>query len=271
MGDNTVGAIVKEVVQIIWEELQPLHMPIPTTQKLKEVAEGFNRIWNFPHVVGCLDGKHVQIKCPNRTGSMFYNYMKYFSVVLLALVDCEYKFLVIDVGGYGKQSDGGTFMSSSLYKALHDGTIVLPPSEELPGTTLRAPYVMLADEAFPLLTNLMTPYKRNTLDDSTRAFNERLSRARKTVECAFGILFSKWRILGKNIETKVDTADIIIKCLCVLQNTIIHKEGFQRHLSEVRINATSVALNQSGRLSNNAKAVRSTFKSYFEKFVVKYA
>ncbi|KAG8175946.1 hypothetical protein JTE90_026930 [Oedothorax gibbosus] len=52
MGNNTVGAIIKEVIIAIWEELQPLHMQVPTTEKLKKVAA------DFPHVVGCLDGKH---------------------------------------------------------------------------------------------------------------------------------------------------------------------------------------------------------------------
>jgi len=30
MGDTTVGRIVKETVEILWEELHPLHMPLPT-------------------------------------------------------------------------------------------------------------------------------------------------------------------------------------------------------------------------------------------------
>jgi len=36
MGDTTVGKIVKETVEILWEELHTLHMPPPTTESLKK-------------------------------------------------------------------------------------------------------------------------------------------------------------------------------------------------------------------------------------------
>ena len=36
MGDTTVGRIVKETVEILWEELHPLHMPLPTTESQQQ-------------------------------------------------------------------------------------------------------------------------------------------------------------------------------------------------------------------------------------------
>ncbi|CAH2006686.1 unnamed protein product [Acanthoscelides obtectus] len=59
----------------------------------------------------------------------------------------------------------------------------------------------------------MKPYSGQILNPSQESFNKRLSRARKCVECAFGILFAKWRILSV-IETYKDTADSIIKAIC---------------------------------------------------------
>jgi len=67
--------IAKETVEILWEELHPLHMPLPTTESLKNNANEFENVWNFPYVVGCLDGKHIHKVCP---GAMFFNYKKYF-------------------------------------------------------------------------------------------------------------------------------------------------------------------------------------------------
>ena len=52
-----------------------------------------------------IDGKHTEIQAQLDSLSLFFNYKKTFSVVLLALVDATYKFTIIDVGGYGKSSD----------------------------------------------------------------------------------------------------------------------------------------------------------------------
>lgn len=270
MGKSTVGKIIKETIVNIWEVLQPLHMPSPTTESLKRNAEDFENIWNFPHAVGCLDGKHVRIICPNNSGSMFWNYKKFFSVVLQGLVDANYKFITVDMGGYGKQSDGGTFMASDLFNFIENQQINFPEPSFLPHTTVKAPYVILADEAYPLLPYLIVPYERQNLTEEMRNYNKRLSRARMTVECAFGILYSKWRILSKSIETDVKVADNIVKCVCVLQNTIIDKEGIDRHLNGVTVKGKSVTWIRRGRIPTQAKDVRNMYCQYFENYPLQY-
>ena len=241
MGDTTVGMIVKETVEILSEELHPLHMPLPTTESLKSIAKEFENVWNFPLVVVCLDGKHIRIVCPTDSGAMFFNYRKCFSVVFQGLVDANYKFITVDMGGFGKQSDGDTFLASDLFSFIDGKGIIFPEPDFLPHSNVTAPYVMLGDEAYPLFPYLMKPYERNSLTDRRRNFNERLSRARKTVECALGILYSKWRIISKAIETEVELPDNIVKCICVLHNTIIEKEGVERHLTDVTVQSKSVA------------------------------
>ena len=81
------------------------------------VEQFWNR-WKFPNCVGCIDGKHVRIKKPLRSGSMYRNYKQYFSIVLQAVAGPDYRFLAIDIGAYGKESDGGIFRHSNLSKKL---------------------------------------------------------------------------------------------------------------------------------------------------------
>jgi len=98
-------------------------MPLPTTESLKSNAKEFENVWNFPHVVGCLDGKHIRIVCPSDSGALFFNYKKYFSVVLQGLVDAHYKFITVDMGGgrgFRETNDGGTFLASDLF-SFSDG------------------------------------------------------------------------------------------------------------------------------------------------------
>jgi len=86
-----------------------------------EISDRFFQRWNFPHCVGALDGKHVIIQAPDNSGSIYFNYKKQFSLVLLALVDAEYRFTAVDIGAFGKQSDGGILASSVLGQQLDLG------------------------------------------------------------------------------------------------------------------------------------------------------
>lgn len=262
MGDNTVGKIVKETVIAIWEELHLEHMPVPTRDDFKTIAEDFYKLWNFPNTVGTLDGKHVRIKCPKNSGSMFYNYKQFFSMVLQGVADAHYRFITVEVGGYGKQSDGGTFHASKLYEVLQEKKLDIPEPQPLPATNVRAPFVFLGDEAYPLLTFLLIPYRGTNLPIEKECYNKRLSRARKTIECAFGILFAKWRLLSKCIETDVDAIENIVKCMCVLHNVIINKEGIDHHLQEVNI-VPSITQKPVGRPSNDSKTVQEAFTTFF--------
>lgn len=93
-------------------------LPRPTNEMWKSIADDFNTNWNFPNCIGALDGKHFNTQSPLNSGSLYFNYKKTFSVVLMALVDANYKFTIVNVGSYGKNSDGGIFANSNLGKEL---------------------------------------------------------------------------------------------------------------------------------------------------------
>lgn len=82
-------------------------MPNPTKEEFESIEKEFNMRWNFPNVLGCLDGEHARLQCPPNSGSLYYNYKDFFSMVLFALVDSKYKFIAIDVGSYGREGDAG--------------------------------------------------------------------------------------------------------------------------------------------------------------------
>lgn len=67
---------------------------------------------------------------------------------MLALVDANKRFLTVDVGQYGRVSDGNVFANSNIAKRLARQNIGLPPDENLGGVPLT--YIVIGDEEFPL-------------------------------------------------------------------------------------------------------------------------
>lgn len=242
-------------------------MPVPTKEQWQKIAEEFWNTWNFPNCIGAIDGKHVQITAPANSGSQFFNYKKTFSIVLMAIVDADYKFICVDVGAYGKNSDGGIFSNSNIGKALISNTFNVPESTNLPGTKITAPYVIIGDEAFPLTTYLMRPYPKPQLGDQRKnIFNDRLSRARKVVENAFGILSQKFRIYNRRIQLDPDNADNVIMATCILHNYI--KSGGSHHSHNEEDIVASYSLSNLPRQGGNHQVaafnVRENFARFFD-------
>lgn len=110
-------------------------MQIPKTQAEWEViAEGFNNQWNFPNCLGAVDGKHVAIKKPPNSGSYFYNYKHFFSIVLMAVVNSNYEFIMVDAGINGRISDGGVLNYTEFGRALSNKLLQIPEPRELPNS-----------------------------------------------------------------------------------------------------------------------------------------
>uniref|UniRef100_A0ABD2WA75 DDE Tnp4 domain-containing protein n=1 Tax=Trichogramma kaykai TaxID=54128 RepID=A0ABD2WA75_9HYME len=225
MGVSTVQKIVIEVMDVIWKILFPVHMPIPTRDHFMKIAEQFHAKWGFPHCLGSIDGRHVRIKKPSKSFAKYYNYKNFFSVVFQACVDANYKYICIDVGGCGSQSDGCTYRFSTLKRAIDEKKLKIPAMKRIKNSTCEIPFFFVGDGAYPLSNNLMKPFPGKKLSRDQILFNRKLSRARAVVENAFGYTCQKWRIFYTTIQTSPITVNKLIKSTCLLHNIIIDREG----------------------------------------------
>jgi hypothetical protein len=77
-----------------------------------------------------------------------------------------------------------------------------------------------------LLKNLLRPYPSKNLSHEKRIYNYRHARARRVVECTFGILSKKWHVLHSVILVHPNFASIIVQCCYVLHNFVRKRDGF---------------------------------------------
>lgn len=244
-------------------------MPKPTEEVWRKSEEGFREKWNFPNAIATIDGKHVLIQAPPHSGSNYFCYKKHFSTVLLALVDANYKFIVVDIGAFGKNSDASILRNSNLGKGLQNGTLNIPSPKILPGGNDVLPHVIIGDEAFPLCTNLMRPYSRDDAqrNEEKKVFNYRLSRARNTVENTFGILARKFRIFERKLSMSQEHIVSVVMATCCLhnflRNDMCHWTENDLNISISNMRGLQDLRNIGGNSKTDALAVRDGFKSYF--------
>lgn len=234
------------------------------------VAEKYESRWQLPHCVGAIDGKHISIVKPHKSGSLYFNYKGFFSVVLMAVIDADCNFIYVDVGAQGRISDGGVFHNTNFARALEEGKLNLPDAKPLvQGVSSNIPYFIVGDDAFPLKTYLMKPYSRRNLSHDEVVANYRLSRARRTSENAFGILANVFRVFHTPIYLEPRKVVKVVLAACALHNylrrNVNHAASMSRDTSndqEIVCDLVSLKARQTNH-SQAAKDVREELKKYF--------
>ena len=220
--------------EMIFSLLKDEYMSCPQAEcEWEEISKQFEERWQLPNCVGAGDGKHIRIKCPRNSGSQYFNYNGYFSIVLMAFVGPKYEFLFVDAGCQGSVSDGGVFRSTELWRALKENSLYLPPAKPLPNTDplfeenvdVNIEHYFVCDDAFPLGLNLMKPYSKSQLSEEKRIYNYRLSRARRVSENAFGILAARFRVLYTMMCLDPRKARYVVLACCTLHNMLLSKSS----------------------------------------------
>ncbi|XP_031349654.1 uncharacterized protein LOC116175602 isoform X1 [Photinus pyralis] len=264
VGKNTVSQIIAETCQVIWDTLKPIVFVEPCAENWKKIAREFEVKWNFKNCIGAIDGKHVVMQALPNSGSTYYNYKGSHSYNLLAIADANYQFVMVDIGGEGRQSDSGIFKCSAMGQGFDQKIFNLPDPDEVP-------YVLVADEAFPLTECMMRPYpRRGQLDMRKKVFHYRLSRARRVVESSFGLLAGRWRIFRTPIIASSTTIKKIIQSTVCLHNFILMKNeaDYNIRVTEntgdiVMGNLCEINSTGSNTYSRNASTIREKFADYF--------
>jgi hypothetical protein len=177
---------------------------------------------------------------------------------------------LVDVGVYGKISYGGTFERSPLEKKLSWNELGIPREAELTSAADSFRYVIVADEAFPLKLYLMHPYSKNSIvSNEEKVYKYRHSRARSTVENAFGILAGRWRVFLKPIETQPGIVDHVVLTACCLHNMLRNTKTITTFEERVQVeNEVINGLESMGAIRRKHVREPAVVRDKFKKYLV---
>ena len=233
-GVATVCNITIEVSQAIIKNLrkEAVADKFPSTlADFKESALDMEELWQFPLAFSALDGRHIPIKMPGggaESAKEYHNFKNFNSIVLMGMVDAKMQFIWASVGCPGSNHDSIIFRSTDLYSKLMENAILPAFTKLIEG--VKVPFMILADSAFPHLPWIQKPYTNAVLSEK-RYFNYRLSRARMVVECAYGMLKSRWRVLHRKCDSNNETMKVKTLACIVLHNICIdHGENMPSNL-----------------------------------------
>lgn len=142
----------------------------------------------------------------------------------MAIADADYKFVSVEIGARGAEVDATVFSQWIIGKKIIDDELDIPDSVTI--GNVKVPFYFVADNAFPLCDRIIKGFsstRKKPLAPDEIAFNYRLSRARRCIENAFGILTAKWRCIRRCLECDSEKARTIVTTCVVLHNLLLKK------------------------------------------------
>ena len=267
----TVGQVVQEICRILARDLGPSLIKFPETkEEVSKVSSGFLHRFGFPQVIGCIDGTHIPIKQPSENAHDYFSYKQIYSINCQAICNAYGQFINVEVKWPGSLHDARVFSNCEVQKRFSNAEYELFYKVLLPGEEC-VPQMLLGDPAYPLLPYLMKEFEHCS-SNAEVIFNQMLRSARNQIECAFGRMKARWRILLRPLDISVHNSPNVIFACFVLHNfcerqkadvdsalveNIIQEER-QKILPVDRIHSYTTPL---------GRGIRDTITSYFNEYL----
>ena len=219
VGKATVIEAVQDVVEGLYEIRNDVIKFPETAAETAAAIETFTDHSDLPNIAGAIDGSHIRIKAPTESKADYFSRYQQYDFIIQAIVDGRMLFMDFACGFPGAMHDGRVLRRSTIFDKAEARQIITEPTTDSNGQEI-GPY-LVGDSAYPMSPWLIKPYPEGTRDRDEIRFNKELSSARVKVECAFGMLKSRWRVLMKRFDSNIEFA---IKCTiacAVLHNICI--------------------------------------------------
>ncbi len=258
VSSSSCNDICKEVFKVLWSMRGEYITWGPDAAKEAAMVSFGRKL--LPGCLGAIDGCHIPIESPARSGSSYRNRKGWHSIILSAVVDHNRRFVLVDIGMPGRNHDAHVYRSSKMYGIAKGHFGVATRSKFIRKGGVRGiikPYI-IGDPAYPISPSLMKAYPGVGLSLRDEYFNFKLSSSRMCVEQAFGIYKSRWRLFRSPSKGTLEAHVAAMSAACVLHNICIEKmtrrddpeiEGLRRDnlgVSDVRWEGRNGEMQQPG-------------------------
>lgn len=210
----TIFRLVSKLLDFTVSKIFPAVIRLPHPDEFYAIGNKFcqragTRV--FKDAIGAIDGTHVMIKCPIALHDQYINRKCRYTIQCQAICDSSFKFINVFVGYPGSVHDTRVLYNSTIYQQG-----IFPPQG----------YYLLGDSGYPCRTtpiSIITPFKETrTLTSQQKNFNHKHSKARITIECAFGQMKTRWRsIFDKTLDLKIEKIVKVIAACCAFHNICV--------------------------------------------------
>lgn len=140
----------------------------------------------------------------------------------MAIVNAQYQIILCDSGTNARiSSHGGILQNTKFFQRLQNNEFNNPSQKIVSNSSWRLPYVFVADDAFPLSSDMMKPFWQAELDSVQKTY--RVSWSRRIVENAFDSSVTRFWIFHTEIIVNPSKNESFLRGCCALDSFLIKK------------------------------------------------
>jgi len=184
-----------------------------TEEEWLRVSTTFERTTQFPSCLGAACARHIELRKASKADSDYLNERRRPSVLLSAVVNANYEFIVVETCPSGHLSVNNP-PNKILERKLQSSKLPCQPNSN------QLPYVFVADECFKLQENFMVPYRAvsDKGDEASKLFNRQLVKANQRAAKTLAMMAWRFGVLQTPVNLDAKKVQTIVKACCYLHN-----------------------------------------------------
>lgn len=243
ISESWCRTIFKKFINAMKDTFFQEYVYFPEGAELHEIMEVYRKL-GLPGACGSMDGTHIHWnRCPKNMSNRCRGKEHSTTLAFLAVVDHNRRILHCSRAYCGAANDKAMFNNDPFCVALENGKLkdaefIMFDGDGVPRKDNGG--WIIVDGGFKKIPCLIEP-QRNRFNDKEVVFSEWLESVRKDIECTFGILKSRFRVL-KNAARTHDQCllENIMHVCCILHNMLLLNDGLHLYSDWENVNWDSL-------------------------------